>query len=929
MKGEEKDQGVDRFPPPKRRINHHRNSGGGSDEEISFLSDLLEGSNQPFGIGFPDGRIGHVNGAFERLTGYSREELRSMDWGSSLTPPEWLDMERAIRAELCRTGESVRYEKEYIRKDGSRIPVELLVHLKKDEAGRPLYYYSFITDISERKRMDERLRHLSYFPQFNPNPIIETDYNGTVTFCNPATHKILESIGAGCDAALFIPADLDAILRTWDRERKRETTLHREVSIGTRVFRVTIFLTPQFPLVRLYLHDITDIREAEKALRENEERLRFFIEHAPAGLAMFDRDMRYLSVSRRWLKDYRLGDRDLRGLSHYEVFPEIPAKWKEAHRRGLAGEALRADGDRFDRADGTVQWLRWEIHPWCDSSGQVAGIVIFSEDITESKKAEERFLLLNRELEQRVAELQLILDTSPIGLAITNDPQAVAIRGNLALETLLGVPAGSELSKYAFDSAKYRVMKDGKEIVPSELPMQRAVRGEAVAGETLDIVREDGTLLNVYCSAATLRDNEGRPSGAVGAFMDITERKELEKVVVKSQLDTYAILDNIPYSAWLKDTEGRYVKVNWPFATFCGLASPKEVVGKTDLDLWPADRAEAYRANDQEVMKSGMRMLYEQHIVENGEDRWFETFKSPRFDQNDAVIGTTGIARDITDAKRAVAALQSAHDDLEQKVAERTRELADALNELRKESMDRIHTLEALREQEQILIHQGRLAAMGEMIGNIAHQWRQPLNTLGLIIQGFPMSMDSGELTQEYLDERVGRAMQLIFHMSQTIDDFRNFFRPDKEKVRFDVKQVISNTLSLIGDNFRSLGIQVSFECQRDMDIKGYPNEFSQALLNILMNARDVLEERKVDGPRIMVRLFEENNRVVVTIADNAGGIDETIIGKVFDPYFTSKGPSNGTGLGLFIAKTIIEKNMGGALTVRNSGEGAEFRIMV
>ncbi|WP_306535105.1 PAS domain S-box protein [Geobacter sp.] len=927
MKGDCKNLCADDDTCSNAQSKEHSDKGPRREGEVRILAELLEDSQQPFGIGHLDGRIGHVNRAFERLTGYSREELQAMDWTWALTPPEWQKTEQAKLAELCRTGEPVKYEKEYCRKDGSRVPVELLAHLKKDDTGKPLYYYSFITDITDRKRADERIRHLSYFPQFNPNPIIETDYLGTVTFCNPATQKILESIGAGGDAGLFVPADLDDILRNWDR--RSEATHFREVSIGTRAFRETIFLTPQFTVVRFYIHDITDIRQAEKALRENEERLRLFIEHAPAELAMFDRDMRYLSASRRWLSDYGLGDRDLRGECHYEVFPEIPEEWKEAHRRGLAGEELRAEGDRFERVDGSVQWIRWEIHPWYDSSDQVGGIVIFSEDITETKKAEERILQLNRELEQRVAESQLILDTSPIGLAITNDPEGAIIRGNPALEKLLGVPGGGELSKNAFNSARYRVLKDGKELPPSELPMQQAVRGEPVVGETLDIVREDGTRLNLYCSAATVRDKEGRPCGAVGAFMDITERKELENVVMKSQLDVYAILDNIPYRAWLKDTEGRYVKANWPFATACGCASPKEVIGKTDLDLWPAHMAEAFRADDQEVMESGQRKLVEEHIVENGGERWFETFKAPRFDQNGTVIGTTGISRDITERKRAAVALQAAHDDLERKVAERTWELATTLNDLRKESSDRIQALETLREQEQLLIHQGRLAAMGEMIGNIAHQWRQPLNTLGLIIQGLSMSEESGELTKEHLDERVNRAMQLIFHMSQTIDDFRNFFRPDKEKVRFEVKPVINNALSLIGENLQSLGIQVSFDCSRDLSINGYPNEFSQALLNILMNARDVLEERKVDGPRVMVRMIAESNRVVVTIADNAGGIDKEILGKVFDPYFTSKGPSKGTGLGLFIAKTIIEKNMDGTLTVRNTGEGAEFRIVI
>ncbi len=139
--------------------------------------------------------------------------------------------------------------------------------------------------------------------------------------------------------------------------------------------------------------------KAEEALREREKRLGLFIEHAPVALAMFDREMRYISVSRRWMRDYGLGDRDLQGLSHYEIFPEIPARWKTIHRQALAGEVFVADDDRFERADGSVQWLRWEVHPWHNAAGDVAGIVIFSEDITERKRAEEERKEAYKELE--------------------------------------------------------------------------------------------------------------------------------------------------------------------------------------------------------------------------------------------------------------------------------------------------------------------------------------------------------------------------------------------------------------------------------------------------------------------------------------------------------------------------------------------------
>jgi PAS domain S-box-containing protein len=141
--------------------------------------------------------------------------------------------------------------------------------------------------------------------------------------------------------------------------------------------------------------------QVEEALRESKEQLGLFIEHAPAALAMFDSKMRYLHASRRWKVDYGLGDRELAGLSHYEVFPEIPERWKDAHRRGLAGEVLSGDADRFERVDGTVQLVRWEIRPWHESEGKVGGIVIFSEEISERKKAEEALLRSEKEAFQR------------------------------------------------------------------------------------------------------------------------------------------------------------------------------------------------------------------------------------------------------------------------------------------------------------------------------------------------------------------------------------------------------------------------------------------------------------------------------------------------------------------------------------------------
>jgi PAS domain S-box-containing protein len=283
---------------------------------------------------------------------------------------------------------------------------------------------------------------------------------------------------------------------------------------------------------------------------------------------------------------------------------------------------------------------------------------------------------------------------------------------------------------------------------------------------------------------------------------------------------------------------------------------------------------------------------------------------------------------DVTDRKRA----QKEIEELNRNIAMRADEIEEANRQLEKlnnslEEMLREEVAKS-RQKDFLMIQQSRQAAMGEMIGNIAHQWRQPLNAIGLYIQDLQDSFEHGELTEEYLNSSVGQAMDIVSHMSQTINDFRNFFKPDKEVLNFSVKDVIQRVLNFVSHSFKDSGVRLDVEMRDDIFINGLPNEYSQVILNILNNAREALVERKVAAPMVKIQLSWAGDKSIVTISDNAGGIPVEIMDRIFDPYFTTKG-AGGTGIGLYISKTIIEQNMNGILTVRNCGEGAEFRIEV
>jgi len=227
------------------------------------------------------------------------------------------------------------------------------------------------------------------------------------------------------------------------------------------------------------------------------------------------------------------------------------------------------------------------------------------------------------------------------------------------------------------------------------------------------------------------------------------------------------------------------------------------------------------------------------------------------------------------------------------------------------------------REKDAMLVQRDRQAAVGEMIGNIAHQWRQPLNNVAIIVQELAMRGDSDELTREYVDDSVSRVVELTRHMSQTISDFQDFFRPDREKVTFSLREVTWKSLSLVEGSFREQCISVEVAAAEDVFAAGYPNQFAQVVLNILNNSRDALVERKVPNPTVRIEVSRNGERSVVTIRDNAGGIPVDIIHRVFDPYFTTK--QDGTGIGLYMSRNIIERNMSGSLTVRNEEHGAAF----
>jgi signal transduction histidine kinase len=185
------------------------------------------------------------------------------------------------------------------------------------------------------------------------------------------------------------------------------------------------------------------------------------------------------------------------------------------------------------------------------------------------------------------------------------------------------------------------------------------------------------------------------------------------------------------------------------------------------------------------------------------------------------------------------------------------------------------------------------------------------------------------ELNDEFMQKSIDKGKMLTSSMSKTIDDFRDFFKPNKLKESFNISQTIKNTIELIEASYNNNNITLQTNLDKEISIEGYSSEFSQVILNILSNAKDALIENKTENRTVTISAFSNNDQAVITIEDNAGGIPEKIINRIFDPYFTTKEEGKGTGIGLYMSKTIVETNMGGKLEVSNNDKGALFTIVL
>lgn len=363
----------------------------------------------------------------------------------------------------------------------------------------------------------------------------------------------------------------------------------------------------------------------------------------------------------------------------------------------------------------------------------------------------------------------------------------------------------------------------------------------------------------------------------------LTEKIELENVIFNSNMVS------------ITDLDGNILYVNDAFCKITGY-SKEELIGKNHSIMKSSEtKASEHKALWNTILNGDIWKGISHNLTKDGKDIYLNSTISPLRNKNGEIVKFIATRFDITAKIKA---------DLE------------------------------LRKKENILVQQSKMAAMGEMLGAIAHQWRQPLSVISIASTGVKMQKELNVLSDQFLCESMDSINDSVQYLSRTIDDFRNFFSPNKLASNFDIEDALDKTFKLVKVQFDNNSIQVVKDIQ-SVKLFGLHNELLQVLINILNNAKDQLVIKESKDKYVFIRAYEKNKELILTICDSAGGVDKKDIKKIFDPYFTTKKEQHGTGIGLYMSQEIIEKNMGGKLeaynqTVEHEGQsyyGACFQI--
>ncbi len=415
--------------------------------------------------------------------------------------------------------------------------------------------------------------------------------------------------------------------------------------------------------------------------------------------------------------------------------------------------------------------------------------------------------------------------------------------------------------------------------------------GDAQQPYVISMYHKNGTIKYIELSESLLHDPNGEFISLNGVARDITHNyllsQELEELKERMELALLGNHDGL--WDWDLRTNKIYFSPRW-----------KEMLGYNDEEL--PNEFSSWEENVHPDDKEEAKSLFQENI--EGKTDYYEGTHRLRH-KNGSWIWILDRGKTIFDDGGKALRMIGTHTDI------------TAEKEMRS----------LLKKKDEMLIKQSRHAAMGEMINMIAHQWRQPISTIAMSANNMlvDIALDDFNITES--KKYANSITEHTQHLSKTIDDFRNFFKPDNDISEVNIRETVDTTLSIINDTLKNNNIRLTSSYETDKTVKAYPRELMQVFVNIINNSKDALILNKKDNASISIRVYEDEKYINTEICDNGSGIDVDVLPKIFDPYFSTKNDKNGTGLGLYMSKMIIESHLNGIIEVHNNDEGACFTI--
>lgn len=626
----------------------------------------------------PEGNLLYISPSCERISGYKPDDfIKNPGLIEEITHPDDIQILQEHHSDFFSTEIESEIEFRIYKKNGDLIWISHNCQPVFGENSEFLGRRASNKDINDKKlaenlikESEERYRNL--FNYMVDGVAVYTPTNNGETFVFKDLNQAAERIDdikrenvLGKEITKVFPGVEDfGILEVIKRVYKTGEPEHHPIS-KYQDHRISgwrdnfVYKLPTGEIVSVY-EDVTkrvkadeELKNVNKILQEREEQLRLFIENAPAAIAMFDTQMNYISVSNRWISEFKLEGIELIGQSHYEVFPSVKDEWKEAHKRALSGSIVRNEEDNFVQEDGSVQWLKWETIPWYLASGGIGGIIIFSEDITDLK-------LANDALKESEAKYRYVIETAEEGIVIFDYKGTIMEINPKALD-LMGI-------------TDYIVGKNLMELAPTIKVNSKDALGafeEIIDGGPLkkqewEYTNKMGKKKFVKVNYSIMR-KEDQLEGIALVMEDITDLKLRQKALRENEQFLEKIIENIPDMIFVKDVdELKFQRVNKASEQIWGY-DRDELIGHSDYDFFTEDEADFYTKNDMEVInKKELRDIPEERIHTNylGE-RILHTKKIPLLDEKGKPNYLLGISEDITERKSAELEIQKSLEEKE------------------------------------------------------------------------------------------------------------------------------------------------------------------------------------------------------------------------------------------------------------------------